>query len=149
MQSLNFDDGYQSFAINGDESRVIRFNPSDPNVIQRFQEAEDHIKESQDKIRNINLNPDGTPTDSSLEEAAEALKEFDSIVREQLNFIFNSDIYDTVFAGQSPLCIVGSQKIYLFEAFMNSVLPMIQKETEKYEKASKARINKYTKRYIK
>ena len=33
MQSLNFDEGIKSFAINGDESRVIRFNPADPDRI--------------------------------------------------------------------------------------------------------------------
>ena len=39
MRSINFDDGLKSFAINGDESRVIRFNPGDLNMKVRAKEA--------------------------------------------------------------------------------------------------------------
>lgn len=34
MRSLNFNDGYESFMVNDDPNRVIRFNPADPGDYQ-------------------------------------------------------------------------------------------------------------------
>ena len=36
MGNLSFDDGYKSFTVNGDPNRVIRFNPADPEIINRL-----------------------------------------------------------------------------------------------------------------
>ena len=36
MRSLNFNDGYESFMVNDDPNRVIRFNPADPEIINVF-----------------------------------------------------------------------------------------------------------------
>lgn len=44
MQSLKFDEGLKSFAINDDESRVIRFNPADPDMLPRYYKALEMIK---------------------------------------------------------------------------------------------------------
>ena len=40
MQSINFSDNLKSFSINGDENRVIRFNPADPNILVRADAAQ-------------------------------------------------------------------------------------------------------------
>ncbi len=40
MKQLTIDTGVQEFEING--SGVLRFNPSDPNVYNRFFAAENH-----------------------------------------------------------------------------------------------------------
>lgn len=154
MKSINFDDGLQSFCINGDENRVIRFNPADLNLVIRAQEAEKQIEAGQkdlEAIEAIELNPDGTPM-TNEEDVLKKLEAFNGTIREALNHIFNADVYDTAFAGQSPLCIVGENKEFLFEAFVKSVLPFIENEVNQYEgaaAAAQARIEKYTKGYVK
>ena len=48
MVKLNIDTGVEEFEINGGEAAgggVLRFNPSDPNVYNRFFEARDRLIE--------------------------------------------------------------------------------------------------------
>ena len=146
MKNISFDDGYKSFTLNGDKNRVIRFNPSDINLIKRAKEAEERINPFLTVLDDVKLNADGTPVNAD-DEIVRVINEFENAMRDQLNYIFNSDIYDTVFAGQSPLCIVGKDKIYLFEAFMDSVMPVMMSEIEGLNAASQARVSKYTKGY--
>lgn len=148
MRSINFDDGLKSFSINGDENRVIRFNPGDVNLRGRAEEAQKRMSEWQKDLEAIELNPDGTPVNSD-EQAVDVLLGFDTMLRRELNYIFNADVYDTVFAGQSPLCIVGKEKQFLFEAFLESAMPIVGEELDAFNRDSQARIGKYTKGYRK
>lgn len=148
MRSINFDDGLKSFAINGDENRVIRFNPGDLNMRVRAEEAQKRIRKWEGSLKTIELNPDGTPAEDDEETSAE-LRGFEDMLRRELNYVFNADVYDTIFAGQSPLCIVGKEKQFLFEAFLLSAMPIIEEEIEAFTSASQARVDKYTKEYRK
>lgn len=148
MQSLNFDDGLKSFAINGDESRVIRFNPADPGLITRYHEALLLVQDAKNTIgKDISLQPDGTP-EGSLEDSVQTVEEINGVIREALKLMFNADVYDAVFAGQSPMAATRGGK-YLFEAFMESLLPIFEKEIKAYEKASRKRMDKYLSGYAK
>ena len=74
MQSIRFDDGYKEFMINDDPDRVIRFNPADYGIIERFNTARKDILIEMEKIQgDIDIKPDGTPDvpEDELNEAAE------------------------------------------------------------------------------
>lgn len=149
MHSINFSDNLKSFSINGDESRVIRFNPADPNILVRADAAQKRITEKQSQIESVKLMPDGAPVENPTEQVRRLLKEFDDLIREEINYIFNSDVYDTVFAGQSPLCIVGEKKEFLFEAFLKAAMPIIREGVNEFNVGSQHRIEKYTREYSK
>lgn len=149
--NLNFDEGLKSFTINGDESRVVWFNPADPDLLPRYYKALEIIKTAADDI------PDGIRLDSAgnlsgenagLEEAAKALVTVNGVIREALSLMFNTDVYDVVFAGKSPFCLVSGGR-FLFEAFMEALQPVLRKETEAYAEASGKRVDKYLKGYRK
>ena len=146
MRSINFDDGFKSFCINGDENRVIRFNPGDLNMRVRVEEAQKRIRKWEGSLKAIELNPDGTLVVEDEEESAE-LRGFEDMLRRELNYVFNADVYDTIFSGQSPLCTVGKEKMFLFEAVLQSVTPIIEEEIEAFSSASQARVEKYTEGY--
>lgn len=150
MQSLNFDEGLKSFAINGDESRVIRFNPADPDMMTRYYKAMQKVKEAQNSLlTDINLDDNGEVSkEKQFSAASRELEEMNGIIRESLNQMFNADVYDVVFAGQSPFCIVRGGK-YLFEAFLESLQPVLDKEIKAYQRASEKRMSKYLKEYHK
>ncbi len=148
MRSINFDDGFKSFCINGDENRVIRFNPGDLNMRVRVEEAQKRIRKWEGSLKAIELNPDGTLVVEDEEESAE-LRGFEDMLRRELNYVFNADVYDTIFSGQSPLCTVGKEKMFLFEAVLQSVTPIIEEEIEAFSSASQARVEKYTEGYRK
>lgn len=149
MHNINFSDNLKSFSINGDESRVIRFNPADPNILVRAKKAQKMITAKQSQIEAVKLLSDGEPVENPTEQVRELLKEFDDLIRDEINYIFNSDVYDTVFAGQSPLCIVGEEKEFLFEAFLKAAMPIIQEGVDEFSIGSNARVEKYTKEYSK
>ena len=143
MKSIRFETGYKTFSINDDPDRTISFNPTDADIVQRFAKA---IKET---MADIQLNPDGTAAIndmSSLEEASATLEKFNDLIKQKLNYIFNSDVYDVVFAGQSPFSIVGKDHKLLFEAFLEAAFEMVNEEVGA---ATQSRIGKYTDKYKK
>lgn len=148
MQSINFSDGYKSFCINNDPDRVIRFNPTDIDIVKRFNQAMKELREEKEGLEDVNLNPDGTVVDddTTLERTSEVLEQFNQVIREKLNFIFKSDVYDTVFDGQSPMAIVGTERQLLFEAFMDAAFHVINEEVES---ATRERVDKYVSKYKK
>ena len=83
MQSLNFDEGIKSFAINGDESRVIRFNPADPDMMTRYYKALQMLKEAKGSLlSDVNLDAEGKLSEEDkLGEGSRALEETNSLIR--------------------------------------------------------------------
>ena len=72
----------------------------------------------------------------------------DEIVKDCFNAIFNADVYDTLFNGQSPFSPVKGGKL-LFESVMNGLMPIIKKNMKAGVEASNKRIQKYTAGYTK
>lgn len=147
MKSINFETGYKEFTINDDPERVIRFNPTDADILQRFRKALDDIRGEKKKLKDVGLKADGTASEDemfTLEQASNELEKFNEFIREELNYIFNSDVYDAVFAGQSPLAVVGKEQKLLVEAFMEAALGVISEEVEE---ASKERVKRYADAY--
>ena len=142
MQKLSFDEGYKEFSINGDENRVIRFNPSDMAIIKRLEEAKNKISESMAIKDDIELDNEGKPVDS-LENYSKVISHIDNVIKEQINYIFDSDVANVVFGNQSPLANIKGKPLY--ERFMESVMPEIKKAVEEEAKESRKRVAKYTK----
>lgn len=140
MQNLNFDDGYKEFSINNDPNRVIRFNPADFGIIERIDIAYEEIEKAAKIDVDMELKPDGTPRDD-LGKAAEIVKEISDTIKNQIDYIFNSPVSDTVFGNQSPLGLVKG--VPLYERFLEVAIPVIQKEVRKEAEASQKRVNKY------
>lgn len=141
MQNLQFDDGYKEFSINGDESRIIRFNPRDFAIIERIKESYEMIEAASVASEDVELKSDGSPL-KELSDAAETVKKFDNTVKAAINHIFNSDVSASVFGKQSPLSLIGGSPLY--ERFLETVIPVIRKEVEAESKKSRERIGKYT-----
>lgn len=136
---LIFDEGFKEFNINGDPNRVIRFNPTDISIIERAQRVKKEIGEEVKKLDALEINDD--------EAVAKAVEEVNKIIKEKINYIFGSDVSETVFGVQSPL--TSANGITLAERFIAAAIPVIQKEIEEEDKKSKARMSKYTERYHK
>lgn len=139
MQSLSFDDGRKSFMVNDDPSRVIRFNPADPEIINRILNIQQEFENYQPPD-GIDLNPDGSPK-SQMELDGAYVAEFTNRMRELFNGIFNADVYDTIFDGQSPLCLVGGK--YLFEAVLDGLEKIVKPAVEEYSRKNRERMGKY------
>lgn len=146
MQSLRFDEGYKEFCINDDPNRVIRFNPSDYGIIERFNKARKEILAEMEKIqKDFDLKPDGSPDvpEDELEETAGIIEKVRKLICDKIDYIFGSPVSDVAFGKQSPLSSVKG--VPLFERFIQAAQPIIEEEVRKEQEASQKRVSKYTK----
>lgn len=139
MKSLSFNDGRESFMVNEDPKKVIRFNPADPEIINRVLNVQKQFEDYKPPA-DIELNPDGTPK-GDMEKDGAYIAEFTAAMRSTFNDIFNADVYDTIFDGQSPLCIVGQK--YLYEGVLEGVLVLMKPAIEAYSKKNRKKMEKY------
>lgn len=139
IQSINFEEGYKEFSINGDPERVIKFNPTDFAIIERAQTARKEIVEASKSIKD--------EEDEDIEKTAELIKKVDAIIKEKVDYIFGYKISDIVFGLQSPLATKNG--ITLVERFISGAMLIVQKEIEEEQKKSQAKVSKYTERYHK
>jgi len=143
MQSIRFDDGFKEFMINDDPNKVIRFDPTDFAIIERFNVAMKNIEKSTEQLTDdISIDSKGEPVDE-LESAAEAVSRVNKFIKEQIDYIFDSPVSDMVFGNKSPLAMVKG--VPLFERFIVAAQAVIEKELKTEMKASEKRISKYTK----
>ena len=70
-RSINFDEGYKEYEINGNPDRVIRVDTADYGLIERFAGAEKRLSEKMKAFEHIEINPDDS-ADIETPEAAEA-----------------------------------------------------------------------------
>lgn len=147
MESLRFDEGYKEFNINGDESRVIRFNPADYGLLERFSTAKKKILEAVTELeKDITIDPSGEASDE-LEGAAELIRKVRELINNQIDYIFNAEVSHAAFGNQSPISTVKGK--FLFERFLEAVMPAVEKEIKSEQVASQKRIDKYTKQVVK
>lgn len=132
MQSINFDEGYKTYAINGDENRVIRINVTDLNVKKRFDEATKIIFEMVDSIND----------DVTVEQITEA----DRVIRGQLDHIFGAGTCEMAFGQTNVLSFVGGGKM-LIESFLDALMPVITADMKAAAAASRVSIEKKTEKY--
>ena len=143
MKSLKFNEGLESFMVNDDPGRVIYFNTADPEIINRLLKMQSDFKDYKPE-EDIELKPDGSPKDE-LEKEAAYVAEFTKAMRKDINDVFNADMFDTIFNGQSPLCIVGTRgkEKYLFEEVIDALMGIMGPAIEAYNRKSEKKMNKY------
>lgn len=136
MKNISFDEGFKEFSINGDENRVIRFNPKDLGILTIMESTLSDFNELDKKLK-----------ESNEDNLIDTFKDVELSIKEKMNFIFNSDVHDTIFNGQSPLALVKGE--FLFMRVINAIIPIIEKEIEAEQKASEKKMAKYTEKYHK
>lgn len=113
MKSINFDEGYKTYAINGDESRVIKIKIGDFNLLKRVEAAMTEIESLKDKFSGkLNEN---------------TMIEFDSSVRHIIDKAFDSDVCENAF-GSASICTVVSGGKLLFESFFEAFMPLLKSD---------------------
>ena len=125
METLIIDEGLKSFAINNDENRVIKFNPSDMSILHRVEETLANVEKEMKKYED---------------------KKFDGKTEKKiLDYIFNAKVSGIVFNGTSPLSTIKGVPYYV--RFIEAVKPIIEEEILAERKASEEKIKKYTEKY--
>lgn len=106
MRSINFDTGYKEYAINGDENRTVRINVCDVGIVRRFEETLANIEKLDQRLK-------------TEEKTSQLLADADKTVREQLDYVFGTNISEAAFGNINCLSPVGGKT--LLEGFLDAV----------------------------
>lgn len=144
MNSIVFDEGIKEFEINNDPNRVLKFNPSDPGIVDRYYTCITKMEAELEKVKDLQIDPEGNPL-SELSGAAETIKEVNRILRSNFDEVFYEGAADIVFGKQNPLALAGGNTIYenFMNAFQKIIAPLIEEEKTKSQKA----VEKYRSQY--
>lgn len=117
MQSINFDTGYKTYTINGDENNVIRVNLADPNLYNRMNEILSFFETFENEFK------DDTT-------AFDAQKKIDEAIKDKIDYAFGNGTSKAVFGDVSCLTPANNEGECIFETFMKAIAPVIQSDME-------------------
>lgn len=146
MQKLNFDLGLKEYEIGGG---VLRFNPSDPNIYERYVQAGKRLTAVEEKLvaKAKEAGPEA-PGKVMLELMADADRE----IKEVLSWIFGShNDFDTIFCGTNIMG-VGANGERVITNFIRAIQPIMEAGAKKCAKQQvngalgKARMNRAQRR---
>lgn len=142
MKKIVFDTGVQEFSVNG---HALCFNPSDPNVYQRFFEAQHRIAQLGDEYaaklpqgavqaENTAVSADGFSAEQSLG----FLREIDRQVKAQLQYVFGgTNDFDAIFDGVNLLAPNRSGHMVVTD-FFSAMEPIIRDGFARYAESQKS-----------
>lgn len=84
-------------------------------------------------------------TVEEIEKTIAISTEIDNFIKSKVNFIFGYDVSKDVFGIASSVSVTRNGEYY-FDNFLNSVLPLVEREYQVRIKATNERIKKYTDR---
>jgi len=137
--SLRLDAGVVRLAVNGDESRIITFNPTDvifaekfQRLVRNFHEKEAEFNRRSEEVEAITeVGPDGIPL--RLDENLRLAREVCEYLREQVDLLLGE--------GSSTILFGEHLSMDMFGQFFDGILPYIKRsrtaKMEKYTKAGK------------
>lgn len=131
---INFDEGLKQYTINGDENRVIKFKPTDFDMIARMKKTKKVFEKYAEEMKNKG---------ASSEEPFEMANEYSEKIKEQINYMFGYDIADVVFEKGNCLSICDNDNP-VFLNFFNAVFPIITQDIEETQKKLDKNVKKYT-----
>ena len=84
-------------------------------------------------------------TVEEVEKTIAISNEIDTFIKNKVNYIFGYDISSIVFGNASSVSVTRNGEYY-FDNFLNSVLPLVEREYQVRIQATNERIKKYTDR---
>lgn len=139
MKQLIIDTGIQEFEING--SGVLRFNPSDPNVYNRFFAAETALTEldAEAQKRMEQIEADFPDDNQRVGAELAVLAEYDRKIKEVLNGVFGAgNDFDEILHGVNLAAVAGNGRRVVTN-LLDALTPIIREGAERSmeEKADK------------
>ena len=135
MEKLNFNLGYKEYTINGDENAVIRISTTDFGLIDRLNKMRNKAGDIVAELEKIKQSEDEEIILSAITTSGEKM-------RTLIDEVFGEGTSDNVFGSINCLSFAGGQPVAL--NFLDAIMPVIQADIEKEQKASDKRIKKYT-----
>ena len=121
MKSINFDTGYKSYIVNGDENSVVKINVSDLDLPGRMTAFYDELDRIYKEYKKKGM-------------TAEDLRALDKPMREKLNETFGLDISTPAFGAVNCMSLLISGSTVL-QSFLEALMPIISDDVAEYRSA--------------
>ena len=144
MQEKNvivIDDGLKTYTIENKNGKVLgefSFNPSDTNIVKRYEEVKAYYEGLKKKYE------DGL----AITEGSELVLELEKEFSEKMNYLFNSDVSQDFFGIMGAFSVLPSGKLFA-ETVIETIGQAIKKELKCRLKNTNAKIRKATEKYHK
>lgn len=145
--TIIIDDGLKTYEIKNRKGKVLgtfSFNPSDVNIVYRYNE----VLKDLEKLDICFENVDEQTGRTEEEVIAENLKKLDSVVYEKINYLLGEDVAESFFSIMGPFSPLSSGK-YFIESVMEAIAQAIRKETGVRVKKMNSKIQRHTQKYAK
>lgn len=138
MERIKIDDGSKSYEIVNQDDKVIgtfTFNPSDANVVKRYDAVVDSLEQYFEQVK------DNTLTKELFVEAQD-------IITDKFSELVGEDASKTFFSICGPFTPMQNGNLYL-QNVIEAVAGIIEKETQKRMKKVQTKMDKYLEGYRK
>lgn len=142
MEILNLDLGIKEYRLT--EHGVLRFNPSDPNVYNRFLDAESEIR----KVEQDMAKKAKGVTDGSGEAAIRIMGEADAKIKGILNTVYgHGNDFHTILEGVN-LMAVGNNGNRIISNLLDALTPIMEQGAKAFVESeiSNAKLNREQRR---
>lgn len=127
-KKLVFDDGIREYEIN--DNGVLRFNPSDPNVYDRFcsilKELQEIEKEYEQKLSGLIAEQEQKDDFEQSEAVLAAMHEYDVRIKGRLSHVFGAQNDFDVLLGGVNLMAIGRNGERIVTNLLNALMPIME-----------------------
>lgn len=120
---------------------TIHIRPSDVSIVDRYDELVSNLENILQPLVGIKLKNDGT---AAFEEGWATLKKVEDELKKRINFLFDMDDADAIFATRAPFSSVGGE--FFCVRVINALGSVIETAITKEYAASEQRMSKYLKK---
>ena len=128
---------YDFVDADGNVLVTISFNPSDINIVRRYEKTVRALTELKFKFKNRTAKTD----------LSKLLDEVDAITYEKIDYLLNAKVSDKIFSIMGPFSPLESGKFFV-EVVMDAIGQIIKTENKKRADKVEAAINKHTAKYV-
>lgn len=138
-EQIKIDSGLKTYDVVDKERRLlcqITFNPSDTGIAKRYEEV---------KRRLFVLKNDFSKK-AKKKSILEQLNELDAIVYEQVDYLLDAKVSESIFSIMGPFSPLPSGQFF-FENVLAAISQIIQSESGQNVEKVREKVSKYTKKY--
>lgn len=135
-QIIRFDDGFKEYQIN--DNGVLRMNPSDPNLYQRFLDAQDKLLQVEENMTAQAQKWQQLPENASAEERVHAgeevvrlLSSADQEVKKILAWVFPGNDFDQLLHGANTMAVARNGERVITN-FFAALVPIVEEGVQIY-----------------
>ena len=139
------DDGYRLIRVQnslGEEIGKFRFNPTDINMVNRYNEIADQFEEIVKPLSDANITKDGEGAD---DDSVVLLNEAEDKMIELMDYVLNCDSREAFFAKTH--LFTPTDGVFYCEKVLQSIEAFIKAKFEAETKKVNARVTKHTANY--